>query len=226
MALKYIFPDPLKADAEGLVAAGGDLSVDALLTAYSKGIFPWFNNDSPILWWSPDPRMVLFPDKFKISASFKQKIKSRKFTVLIDRNFEEVISQCAAVRRKGQKGTWITDDIIRAYTDLHREGYAHSFEAWHEGKLAGGLYGASLGGAFFGESMFYNMTDASKVAFYHLVMLASKLDFDVIDAQQSTSHLKSLGAEDIPRTEFIKILKNSLQRQTIKGSWKRFEKEI
>ncbi len=183
MALEYIFPDPLKADAEGLVAAGGDLSVEALLTAYSQGIFPWFDKDSPILWWSPDPRMVLFPDKFKISVSYKQKIKSRKFTILIDRNFEEVIRQCAAVRRKGQKGTWITDDIIRAYTALHMEGYAHSFEAWHEGKLAGGLYGVSMGGAFFGESMFYNMTDASKVAFYHLVMLASKLDFAIVIAK-------------------------------------------
>jgi len=226
MALKYIFPDPLEADAEGLVAAGGDLSVESLLTAYSCGIFPWFSDDSPILWWSPDPRMVLFPEKFKVSTSILQKIKSGKFSIAIDRNFGEVIRQCAAVSRKGQSGTWITDGMVDGYIDLHREGYAHSFETYYEGELSGGLYGVSLGKAFFGESMFYKVTDASKVAFFYLVMLARKLEFDIIDAQQSTSHLKSLGAEDIPREMFIKVLKSSLKKPTFKGSWRGFEEML
>jgi leucyl/phenylalanyl-tRNA---protein transferase len=226
VALKYYFPDPLKADAEGLVAAGGDLSSEALLTAYSKGIFPWFDSDSQILWWSPDPRMVMFPEKFRISASFRQKIISRKFTAGIDRNFHEVIKHCADARRKGQRGTWITNGMIDAYTELHYKGYAHSFESYHNGELAGGLYGISLGGSFFGESMFYKITDASKVAFFCLVMLLRKLQFDMIDAQQSTAHLKSLGAEDVPRAEFIRLLRESLEKPTIKGSWTAFEKDL
>jgi len=226
MALKYIFPDPRKADAEGLVAAGGDLSTDALLIAYSQGIFPWFDKDSPILWWSPDPRMVLFPDKLRVSESLQRKILNRTFTVRIDNNFSEVIKNCATVRRKEQRGTWITDEMIQAYIDLHKAGYSHSFESYQNGVLAGGLYGISLGKAFFGESMFYKAADASKVSLYYLVKLALQLGFTFIDAQQSTPHLRSLGAEEISRDEFLDMLRIALLNPTLRGSWAGYEGEL
>jgi len=219
---KYIFPDPALADEDGLLAAGGDLSVEALLTAYSLGIFPWFDESSPILWWCPDPRMVLFLDKLKISESLYQKIRNNKYHVLIDQNFHEVIHHCSAVKRKDQNGTWITAEMMDAYSVLHQEGYAHSFETYYEGKLAGGLYGVSLGKTFFGESMFHIMSDASKIALYYLVMVLKRLGFDIIDVQQSTAHMRSLGAEEIPREEFLKMLSSSLQSPTIKGSWSQF----
>ena len=219
MPFEYQFPDPGTADSDGLLAVGGDLSIESLLTAYSQGIFPWFSEDSPILWWSPDPRLVLFPKKFKVSESLKQRIRSRHFTIKTDSHFEDVIKACASAKRTGQDGTWITDDMISAYVKLHEAGYAHSFEAWVDGKLAGGLYGVSLGRAFFGESMFFEMRDASKVAFHALVEWSVKHNFMFIDAQQSTSHLKSLGAEEINRITFLKLLKKALQDETIKGPW-------
>lgn len=222
MTQKYIFPDPSLADEDGLLAAGGDLSVEALLTAYSMGIFPWFDESSPILWWCPDPRMVLFPDKLKISESLFQKIRNKKYQVLIDKNFHEVIHHCSAVKRKDQNGTWITAKMKDAYTVLHQEGYAHSFETYYEDKLAGGLYGVSLGKTFFGESMFHLVSDASKIALYYLVMVLKCLDFNMIDVQQSTTHMKSLGAEEIPREKFLKILASSMKSPTIKGSWSQF----
>lgn len=213
------FPDPDAADDDGLVAVGGELSTEFLLAAYSQGIFPWFNEGEPILWWSPNPRMMLFPTDFKSSKSLLQTIKSRKFTIKIDVNFEQVIQKCAEVKRPGQRGTWITGDMIHAYSRLYKEGLAHSFETYSDGTLVGGLYGISLGKAFFGESMFYELRDASKVALYYLNQLMIEWDFDFIDVQQSTTHLRSLGATEIPRKKFLLLLKKSLANPTIKGSW-------
>jgi leucyl/phenylalanyl-tRNA--protein transferase len=214
-----IFPDPELSDDYGLVAAGGNLEITTLIKAYSNGIFPWYAEGAPILWWSPDPRMVLFPGKFRISKSFKQTIHSGRFQVRFDSSFDSVIENCARIKRKGQDDTWITGDMIVAYRKLHAEGYAHSVETFYNGRLAGGLYGVSLGGIFFGESMFYFMKDASKVALYYLVQKLISWDFDLIDAQQSTMHLKSLGAEEISRKEFLRILRYSLKKETLRGRW-------
>jgi leucyl/phenylalanyl-tRNA--protein transferase len=219
MPFEYQFPDPRTADHDGLLAAGGDLSIESLVTAYSQGIFPWFDQNSPILWWSPNPRLVLFPEKFRLTASLKQRIRSGIYTVMTDYDFEGVIRQCAVIKRNGQDGTWITENMIKAYIDLHHAGLAHSFETYHQGELVGGLYGVSLGSTFFGESMFFRMRDASKVALCCLVEWAIKHEFAFIDAQQSTSHLKSLGAKEIARDDFLKLLKESLKFPTIKGRW-------
>jgi leucyl/phenylalanyl-tRNA---protein transferase len=219
MSFQYQFPDPRSADADGLLAAGGDLSVDALVTAYSMGIFPWYNQGSPILWWSPDPRLVLLPQNFKKSESLARLIRKGTFQVYIDADFEQVITRCGETKRKGQRGTWITKEMKTAYVNLHLEGLAHSFETWFEGRLVGGLYGVSLGRAFFGESMFYLMNDASKVAFAALVEWCRQNEFHFIDAQQSTSHLKSLGAEEVRRGKFLKMLDKALQFPTLKGRW-------
>jgi len=219
MAFEYQFPDPRTADPDGLLAVGGDLSPISLITAYSKGIFPWYNHNSPILWWSPDPRLVLFPDQFRVSDSLKQRLHSGLYTVLIDHDFKNVIRQCARVKRKGQEGTWLTDEMIEAYEHLHEEGLAHSFETYYKNELAGGLYGVSLGRAFFGESMFFLKTDASKIAFSALVNWALKNNFLFIDAQQSTRHLKSMGAVEISRSKFLSLLKSALKYDTLKGNW-------
>jgi len=214
-----IFPDPGMAPEDGLLGRGGDLSIPALLEAYSKGIFPWYSEDSPILWWSPDPRMVLFPGRFKASRSLLQSVRNKDFRVVFDRDFEGVIDTCSRVPRKGQPGTWITYEMKLAYLDLHRAGFAHSVETYHGKKLAGGLYGVSLGGAFFGESMFHRERDASKVALYYLVRQLREWEFDFIDVQQSTAHMKSLGAQNLPRAEFLSMLEGSLQKPTKLGNW-------
>jgi len=219
MPYEYQFPDPRTADEDGLLAAGGDLSVTALVTAYSQGIFPWYDDPSPILWWSPDPRLVLFPQKFKSTSSLKQRIRNGGYEVRTDTCFAEVIAHCAAIHRKDQKGTWITKDMRNAYESLHREGLAHSFETFYEGRLVGGLYGVSLGKAFFGESMFHHMTDASKVAFSRLVEWSLAHEFHFIDAQQSTAHLKSLGAEEVSRETFLGMLEDALKYPTLQGRW-------
>jgi leucyl/phenylalanyl-tRNA--protein transferase len=213
------FPDPRLTDEDGLLGVGGNLHVETLLQAYSSGIFPWYNESSPILWWSPDPRMVLFPNELKISNSLRQVIHSGKFKCKFDTCFEDVIVKCANVPRKNQFGTWITEDMIEAYIQLHRAGYAHSVESFFENKLVGGLYGVSLGGSFFGESMFQIKTDASKLALYHLVNRLISWGFDLIDAQVPTQHLRSLGAEEIPREKYLTLLKNSLKKNTRKGKW-------
>jgi leucyl/phenylalanyl-tRNA--protein transferase len=215
--IEYTFPDPAYSD--GLLAAGGNLEVSTLIRAYSKGIFPWYNEGSPILWWSPDPRMVLFPARFKVSKSLQQTLHSGKFVIRFDSAFDRVIEYCARVKRRGQSDTWITKDMMDAYKRLHAAGYAHSAEAYYRDELAGGLYGVSLGRTFFGESMFYLVKDASKVALFHLVEKLRLWDFDMIDAQQSTHHLKSLGAEEITRKKFLDILKKSLTKETIRGKW-------
>ena len=219
MALEVQFPDPSQADNDGLVAVGGNLTTDFLLAAYAQGLFPWYNEGDPILWWSPNPRMVLFPDKFICSKSLQQILKSRKFTVRADTKFKEVIHACASVKRGKQEGTWITKGMIESYINLHHEGYAHSIETYFEDKLVGGLYGVSLGKAFFGESMFYHVNNASKVALFHLKELMLKWKFYFIDVQQSTKHLRSLGAEDIERDKFLRLLKDSLNFASKRGKW-------
>ncbi|KPK85051.1 MAG: leucyl/phenylalanyl-tRNA--protein transferase [Bacteroides sp. SM23_62_1] len=214
-----IFPNPDTADTDGLLAIGGNLEVPTLIKAYSNGIFPWYAEGTPILWWSPNPRMILLPEKFKISKTLQQVLHSEKFEVRFDYAFDEVIEYCARIRRKGQHGTWITDAMIDAYKRLHLAGYAHSVETYCRGRLAGGLYGVSIGRTFFGESMFHVIKDASKVALYYLVVKLLEWNFDLIDTQQSTKHLKSLGAEEISRKKFLELLKDSLKKETIRGNW-------
>ncbi len=214
-----IFPDPKLADAHGLLAIGGDLSAERLLLAYENGIFPWYSEDQPILWFSPDPRLVLFPAKIIVSRSLKKIINKKVFDIRFDSNFEEVIVECSKIERKDQDGTWITNNMIEAYIDLHNQGYAHSVEAYFVGSLVGGLYGVSLGGAFFGESMFHTMTDASKVALYYLVDKLKGWDFDFIDSQVVTEHMKNLGAEEISREKYLLLLQNSLKKKTRNSKW-------
>lgn len=216
---KGYFPDVALTGEDGLLAAGGSLEVPVLLEAYSKGIFPWYSDDSPILWWSPDPRMVLFPQHFKVSKSLNQTLRRGGFEIKMDRRFPEVIRQCSRVHRPGQDGTWITEDMIRAYIRLHEEGYAHSVEVFAGTELVGGLYGVSLGGAFFGESMFHLQRDVSKVALHHLVEFARRNNFEFIDAQQSTPHIQRLGAAEIPRSRFLDLLQVALTRKTLRGPW-------
>lgn len=215
------FPHPDLADPDGLLAVGGDLSPSRLLAAYSLGIFPWYGKGSPILWWSPDPRLVLFPESIKISHSLKRTIKKRIFRVSMDKAFQRVIRECALVRIEKGVGTWITPEMIEAYEKLHYLGYAHSVETWHGEELAGGLYGVSLGRAFFGESMFSRMTDASKVALVFLARTLKTWNFTLIDCQVSTSHLISMGAEEIPRKIFLSLLKEALSHPHRRGNWGR-----
>jgi leucyl/phenylalanyl-tRNA---protein transferase len=217
---QYPFPDPRKADAEGLVAYGGDLNPQRVLSAYAQGIFPWpYDAASPLLWFSPDPRMVLRPAELHISRSLQRTINKRLFEVRFNTAFAEVIKHCATVRRPGQKGTWITDEMIRAYIRLHEMGFAHSAEAWSEGKLVGGLYGVSLGAAFFGESMFAQRPDASKVAFVYLLRQLQAWDFQLFDCQVQTEHVARFGATPWPRTRFLKALGKALEQPTRKGLW-------
>ena len=208
---ELMFPDPELADADGLLAVGGDLSEDRLLLAYSMGIFPWYSEDSPILWWSPDPRLLLIPKEIKVSRSLRQVLKKDIFTVTIDTAFDQVIRHCAEANRKGQQGTWITEEMTHAYIRMHQAGHAHSVESWHDGELAGGLYGIALGKAFFGESMFTKKSNASKVAFVTLVEYLGQLRCSFLDCQMSTGHLKSLGAKEVPRATFLLMLKKALQ---------------
>lgn len=215
-----VFPDPSEADDDGLIAIGGDLSPQRLLNAYANGIFPWFSEGDPILWWSPNPRIVLFPEEFRVSNSLKRVIKNSTFEIRIDTCFSQVVKKCASVPRKEQDGTWITKGMLQAYLHLHQLGYAHSFEAFKEGQLVGGLYGVSLGRAFFGESMFSELSNASKVALAALVDFCLQHDFLFIDAQVETAHLKSLGASVIARDIFLELLNTALKNPTIKGVWK------
>lgn len=200
------FPPAENANEDGLLAVGGDLSPARLLLAYKSGIFPWFNEDSLILWWSPDPRMVLFPKKIKISKSMRQILSGKRFRLTRNRSFKEVIENCAEIERTGQKGTWITDKMKEGYLQLHHQGIARSYEVWEEGKLVGGLYGIDLGHVFCGESMFSKTSNASKYAFIHLARDLEEQDYKFIDCQVYNRHLESLGAEEIPRKEFLELL--------------------
>jgi leucyl/phenylalanyl-tRNA---protein transferase len=217
------FPPVELASPEGLLAVGGDLRAERLLEAYRHGIFPWYSPGQPILWWSPDPRAVLFPPKLRVSRSLRKTLRQNKFSVTLDRAFREVISSCAQPRseRLGH-GTWITPEMIEAYCVLHERGLAHSVESWRNGKLVGGLYGVSLGTAFFGESMFTRATDASKMAFVHLVRQLQLWGYTLIDCQLPSSHLFSLGAEEIRRREFMEHLERALGQPDRPGHW-RFE---
>ncbi|MEZ4858467.1 MAG: leucyl/phenylalanyl-tRNA--protein transferase [Flavobacteriaceae bacterium] len=202
------FPPVSDASEEGLLALGGDLSVERLLLAYQSGIFPWYEEGQPILWWSPNPRMVLFPHQLKVSKSLKKIIASGRYKVTFNQDFSNVIQQCASSKRKGQKGTWITSKMIEAYQLLHKMGYAVSVEVWEEDLLVGGLYGIDLAEKkiFCGESMFSNESNASKVGFYHWVEKLKMDNYKLIDCQVFTNHLHSLGAEEISREDFIKFL--------------------
>ena len=215
-----IFPPPDYADPSGLLAVGGDLSKERLLEAYRLGIFPWYSDDQPILWWSPDPRLVLDLKDFIISRSLRKTLKKGVFQVTFDHAFEEVIQACAVVPRSAQNGTWITEEMQEAYINLHDLGYAHSVESWIGGELAGGLYGVSLGKAFFGESMFHLKTDASKVALATLVEKLKSWDFQFIDSQMTTEHMVRLGAKELPRRIFLKRLQLALRHPTKRGRWR------
>jgi leucyl/phenylalanyl-tRNA---protein transferase len=204
------FPPPRLAIHEGLLAVGGDLSVERLLLAYRSGIFPWYSEGEPILWWSPDPRLVLYPSELRISKSLQKVIKRRLFHITVDKAFDEVIQGCAEIKRSYGEGTWITDEMKSAYRELHRCGYAHSVEAWHGNDLVGGLYGIALGHAFFGESMFSRVNNASKVAFVTFVGMLKRLKFDLIDCQVKTDHLIRFGAREIPRKKFLEQLEQSI----------------
>ena len=215
------FPEVERALAEpnGLLAAGADLSLPRLLEAYRNGIFPWFSHDQPILWWSPDPRMVLFPAELKISRSLARTLRSRRFEVRADTAFDAVIEGCRQPRR-GESGTWITEEMAEAYGTLHRAGFAHSVETWLDGKLVGGLYGVALGRAFFGESMFARVSDASKVALVALARQLQHWGFGVVDCQMNTAHLASLGAREIPRAEFTRRLRELVHYAPVPVPWR------
>lgn len=214
-----VFPHPMNAEPGGLLAVGGDLSVERLLLAYRNGIFPWYSEGDPIMWFSPDPRLVLALSDLYVSKKLKKLIRAETFNVRYDNSFEEVVTCCSKTSRKGQDGTWITDDVIDAYIRLHQEGYAHSVETYYEGRLVGGLYGVSLGGAFFGESMFYRMSDSSKVALYYLVEKLRKWDFDFVDSQVPNDHMKRMGGREISREVFLLKLGDALNKETVRGSW-------
>jgi leucyl/phenylalanyl-tRNA--protein transferase len=205
-------------DPNGLLAAGGDLSPERLLEGYRHGIFPWFSEGDPILWWSPDPRMILFPAELRISRSLGKTLRNRSYEAHFDSAFDEVMAGCAAPRR-GEPGTWINGAMIEAYRGLHRLGYAHSVETWIDGELAGGLYGVAVGGVFFGESMFSRARDASKIALAALVAHLTSAGFGLIDCQMRTRHLETLGAREIPRRRFSRLLEELIHYPGSPGSW-------
>ena len=214
---KIWFPHPSNADNDGLLAFGGDLSLKRLILAYSNAIFPWYSEDSPILWWSPDPRFVLFPKKIKISSSMKKFIKKSNFNVTFDTAFKDVIDNCGKLRE--EDGTWILPEMKKAYYNLHLKGLAHSVEVWNGDKLVGGLYGVSIGKCFFGESMFSIESNASKFGFIKLTEYLIKNNFIIIDCQVYTKHLESLGAESISRIQFLEIISKGFEFQTMQYKW-------
>jgi leucyl/phenylalanyl-tRNA--protein transferase len=206
-------------EPNGLIAIGGDLSPERLLQAYRHGIFPWFSEGEPVLWWSPDPRMVLMLDELKVSRSLAKRLRKQDYEIRLDHDFAAVMHACASVVREGQNGTWITPAMMEAYCELHRMGYAHCIEVWMEGKLAGGLYGVQIGGMFYGESMFHRVRDASKIAFVHLVRFLQAQGCGMMDCQMHTSHLASLGAREIAREEFAARLQHLLNQPRSPERW-------
>jgi len=216
---KIAFPSPQFAVPEGLLAIGGDLSELRLLLAYKMGIFPWFSEEEPIMWWSPDPRLILYPSDIKVSKRLNRTINQGLFKITSDTAFDRVIESCARIRIENNQGTWIIDEMIKAYCRLFDSGYAHSVEAWYNDDLVGGLYGISLGGCFFGESMFSRISNASKVCLVALCRYIEEMSFDMIDCQIVTEHLLRMGARSIPRSQFLKQLEHSMRRGTLKGKW-------
>jgi leucyl/phenylalanyl-tRNA--protein transferase len=214
-----LFPPAEVADDSGILAVGGSVTPRRLLAAYRQGIFPWYSEGQPILWHSPDPRFVLLPPDLHVAKSLQKPLKKARFTFTMDTAFESVIGACAEVPRPGQSGTWITADMRNAYVELHRLGYAHSAEAWVDRKLVGGLYGVSLGNIFFGESMFTLVPDASKVAFVQLVTRLSQWGCELIDCQAETQHLSRFGAQNWPRSKFLRVLRHCLLAPTKRGPW-------
>lgn len=214
-----VFPDPELANADGLLAIDGDLSSERILLAYSQGIFPWYSEGSRILWWSPNPRLILYPAKIKQSKSLKRLINSKTFTCTFDTNFENVIRACAYTVREEDNETWLLEEMIEAYIELHRLGFAHSVEVYTNGELVGGLYGVSLGKCFFGESMFFKKSNASKVALSYLCNQTDSMGFYFIDAQVETNHLISLGAEKVKRSQFLTLLDKAMAFPTCQGKW-------
>ncbi len=214
-----IFPDPRLAGPEGLLALGGDLSLERLLTAYSQGIFPWYGEGDPILWWSPDPRLVLFPERLHVPRRLRRFVRDCPWEVTLDRDFERVMRACGQIRRPQGQGTWIVAEMVSAYVALHRAGYAHSVEVRENGELVGGLYGVALGRAFFGESMFHLRPEASKVALLALVDRLRAWMFHFIDCQQTTEHMLRFGAQEVPRATFLRMLDRALESPDMPGSW-------
>jgi leucyl/phenylalanyl-tRNA--protein transferase len=217
----FQFPSPLNATEEGIVAIGGNLSPGMLLSAYSQGIFPWYSDDSPILWWSPDPRFVLFPEELHVPHSLERVLKKKEYSFSLDTRFRDVITACSRIPRPGQDGTWITDTMIEGYYILHQLGYAHSVEVYKNGEFVGGLYGVSLGAVFFGESMFTWVPNGSKAALVVLVRYLRKKGFQMIDSQVPTEHLSRFGARSIPRVQYLSLLRKGLEVPTYKGPWNR-----
>ncbi len=215
------FPPPEMADPDGVLAVGGDLSPRRLILAYSMGIFPWYSDDEPIVWWSPDPRSVMFPKDLKISKSMKQVLKKGTFTITFDQDFKSVIAACGKTYRPNQfGGTWITSEMLQAYCQLHELGLAHSVEVWNDQQeLVGGLYGIALGKCFFGESMFTRVSNASKTGYIALVQQLIEWDYQLIDCQVHNNHLESLGSQEIPRKTFLSLLEKHLQHETLQSKW-------
>mgnify|MGYP000462475823 CR=1 FL=1 len=215
-----IFPSAEQSTPRGIVAIGGDLSLDRLILAYRKGIFPWYNENDPIIWWSPDPRFILRCENLKVAKSMRPIFNKKKFRITYDQAFEEVIRACSHPRPNlPEDGTWLTEEMIASYIYLHKLGLAHSIEAWKGNELVGGLYGVSLGRAFFGESMFAKESNASKAAFITMVQKLQEYDFTWIDCQIHTNHLESLGGENVSRTDFLKMLDLALEQDTLRGNW-------
>lgn len=217
--------DPRDADSSGVVAVGGRLEPERLLSAYAAGIFPWYSEETPVIWHCPDPRMVLLADELHVGRSLRKQIARRPYKLSMDRAFAQVMRNCAQVERPDQDGTWITADMLEAYTELHRQGHAHSIEAWEDGALVGGLYGVSIGRAFFGESMFALRPDASKIAFVQGVRQMQAWGIDLVDCQVHTEHLERFGGEEWPREFFLRELATRVQAPGRRGTW-RFESEL
>ncbi len=216
---EHVFPDPELARPDGLLAVGGDLHPARVLLAYTHGIFPWYSEGQPILWHSPDPRFVLFTDEFQVSRSLRKTIRRSVFELTMDRAFAQVIEACAVADRPEQAGTWITGEMAQSYTGLHRLGFAHSVEAWREGELVGGLYGVNVGRMFFGESMFALADDASKVAFVAMVRQLERWGYDLVDSQVYTDHLARFGARDIPRDNYLELLRDRVREPNPRRTW-------
>jgi leucyl/phenylalanyl-tRNA--protein transferase len=211
------FPNPLMAEDEGLITVGGNLSASMLLSAYRQGLFPWYNEGEPVLWWCPNPRYVLPVGQVKVSKTMNQLLRKNELELRVNTAFDSVIRCCGSIQREGQDGTWITEDIVNAYTQLHRLGYAHSIETWQNGELVGGLYGLAIGKCFFGESMFAKVSNASKFALIKLDSLLLEQNFVLIDCQIATEHLISMGAKSMPRFQFLNILKKNTLEKLIIG---------